>query len=59
MRRRGDAARCPRQAERDVLLQTLRQTGYNVSECARQMQISRVTVYRLCRKHRLELPAQR
>ena len=47
------------QAERDVLLQTLRQTGYNVSECARQMQISRVTVYRLCRKHRLELPAQR
>ncbi|WP_286068448.1 sigma-54 dependent transcriptional regulator [Stenotrophomonas sp. 57] len=47
------------QAERDVLLQTLRQTGYNVSECARQMQISRVTVYRLCRKHRLDLPAQR
>lgn len=47
------------QAERDVLLQTLRQTGYNVSECARRMQISRVTVYRLCRKHRLELPAQR
>ncbi|CRX67334.1 unnamed protein product [Stenotrophomonas maltophilia] len=47
------------QAERDVLLQTLRQTGYNVSECARQMKISRVTVYRLCRKHRLELPAQR
>ncbi|HIE5096167.1 TPA: sigma-54 interaction domain-containing protein [Stenotrophomonas maltophilia] len=47
------------QAERDVLLQTLRQTGYNVSECARQMQISRVTVYRLCRKHRLQLPAQR
>ena len=47
------------QAERDVLLQALRQTGYNVSACARQMQVSRVTVYRLCRKHRLELPAQR
>jgi len=47
------------QSSPEMLLQTLRQTGYNVSECARQMQISRVTVYRLCRKHRLELPAQR
>lgn len=47
------------QVERDVLLQTLRQHGYNVSACARHMQISRVTVYRLCRKHHLELPAQR
>lgn len=47
------------QVERDVLLQALRQSGYNVSACARSMQVSRVTIYRLCRKHRLELPAQR
>ncbi|MEI2262674.1 sigma 54-interacting transcriptional regulator [Stenotrophomonas indicatrix] len=47
------------QVERDVLLQALRQHGYNVSACARHMQISRVTIYRLCRKHHLELPAQR
>ncbi|MEG0185866.1 MAG: sigma-54 dependent transcriptional regulator, partial [Stenotrophomonas sp.] len=47
------------QVERDVLLQALRQHGYNVSACARHMQVSRVTVYRLCRKHQLELPAQR
>lgn len=47
------------QVERDVLLQALRQHGYNISACARHMQISRVTVYRLCRKHHLDLPAQR
>jgi len=47
------------QVERDVLLRTLKMHGYNVSACARHMQVSRVTVYRLCRKHRLELPAER
>lgn len=47
------------QVERDLLLQALRQHGYNVSACARHMQVSRVTVYRLCRKHRLELPPER
>ncbi|MCW4471187.1 sigma-54 dependent transcriptional regulator [Xanthomonas sp. H13-6] len=43
------------QAERDALLACLQQSQYNVSACARRMQVSRVTVYRLCRKHRLEL----
>ncbi len=47
------------QVERDVLLRTLKMHGYNVSACARHMQVSRVTVYRLCRKHRLELPPER
>ncbi len=47
------------QVERDLLLQALRQHGYNVSACARHMQVSRVTVYRLCRKHRVELPPER
>ncbi len=47
------------QVERDVLLQALKQNGYNVSACARHMQVSRVTVYRLCRKHHLELPPER
>lgn len=47
------------QVERDVLLQALRQHGYNVSACARHMQVSRVTVYRLCRKHQLQLPPER
>jgi len=42
------------QAERDVLLQCLRETGFNVSECARRLHISRVSVYRLCRKHRVD-----
>ena len=47
------------QVERDVLLRTLKMHGYNVSACARHMQVSRVTVYRLCRKHQLELPPER
>ncbi|HEY0334506.1 MAG TPA: sigma-54 dependent transcriptional regulator [Stenotrophomonas sp.] len=38
-------------AEREALLASLRQSHYNISECARRMRISRVTVYRLCRKH--------
>lgn len=42
-------------AERDTLLETLRDTGYNVSACARRLRISRVTVYRLCKKHGLSL----
>ncbi len=39
------------QAEREALQQCLRLSGFNVSACARRMQVSRVTVYRLCRKH--------
>ena len=42
-------------AERDALLLSLRQSQYNVSACARRMQVSRVTVYRLCRKHGVAL----
>ena len=47
------------QVERELLLQALREHEFNVSACARHMQVSRVTVYRLCRKHQVELPALR
>lgn len=47
------------QAEREAVLATLRDSGFNVSECARRLRVSRVTVYRLCKKHRLELEALR
>ncbi len=43
------------QAERDTLLETLRETGFNVSACARKLNVSRVTIYRLCRKHDISL----
>lgn len=42
-------------AEREAIVACLRESKYNISECARRLQISRVTVYRLCRKHRLDL----
>ena len=32
---------------------------YNISACARLMKVSRVTIYRLCRKHQLELETLR
>ncbi|AKC86702.1 sigma-54 interaction domain-containing protein [Pseudoxanthomonas suwonensis] len=47
------------QAEREVVLSALRNSGFNVSECARRLRVSRVTVYRLCKKHQLELEALR
>ncbi|WP_305804714.1 sigma-54 dependent transcriptional regulator [Stenotrophomonas sp. YIM B06876] len=47
------------QAEREALLTCLQQSRYNISACARRMQVSRVTVYRLCRKHQLELQTMR
>ena len=47
------------QAEREAILATLRESGFNVSECARRLRVSRVTVYRLCRKHQLELESLR
>jgi two-component system response regulator HydG len=46
-------------AEREALVEALRLSDYNVSECARRLQVSRVTVYRLCRRHQLELDALR
>ena len=46
-------------AERDALLRALRENDFNITACARTMQVSRVTVYRLCRKHQLSLPELR
>ena len=42
-------------AERDAVITCLRASRYNISECARRLQVSRVTVYRLCKKHQVEL----
>lgn len=42
-------------AERAAIAACLRECRFNISECARRLRISRVTVYRLCKKHRLEL----
>ena len=46
-------------AERETLLAYLQQSRYNISACARLMKVSRVTIYRLCRKHQLELETLR
>ena len=48
-----------RYAERDTFVTCLHESRFNVSECARRLQISRVTVYRLCKKHRHALDAVR
>ncbi|HEX7732742.1 MAG TPA: sigma-54 dependent transcriptional regulator [Rhodanobacter sp.] len=42
-------------AEREAIAACLRECRFNISECARRLRISRVTVYRLCKKHQLEL----
>ncbi|MGQ4582146.1 sigma 54-interacting transcriptional regulator [Lysobacter sp. F60174L2] len=42
-------------AEQQALLACLRECGFNISEAARRLKVSRVTVYRLCRKHGLVL----
>ncbi len=46
-------------SEREMLLSCLTRSQYNVSACARLMKVSRVTVYRLCRKHQLQLETLR
>ena len=46
-------------AERDAIVTCLRESQFNISECARRLRISRVTVYRLCKKHRLQLEDMR
>ncbi|MHB1059574.1 MAG: sigma-54 dependent transcriptional regulator [Rhodanobacter sp.] len=46
-------------AEREAVLNCLRESHYNISECARRLNVSRVTVYRLCKKHKLELDGLR
>jgi two-component system, NtrC family, response regulator HydG len=42
-------------AERDAVIACLRESHFNISECARRLKVSRVTIYRLCKKHRLAL----
>ena len=46
-------------AERDAIVACLRESQFNISECARRLSISRVTVYRLCKKHQLQLEDMR
>lgn len=41
-------------AEREAVLRSLHESHYNISECARRLHVSRVTVYRLLKKHALE-----
>lgn len=41
--------------DRETLLKHLAQTRYNISLCAQRMQVARITVYRLCRKYRIDL----
>lgn len=45
-------------AERDAVMACLRETRFNISECARRLKVSRVTIYRLCKKHQLALEDQ-
>lgn len=40
-------------AEREAIVHCLRDSAFNISECARRLRVSRVTVYRLCKKHQL------
>ncbi|WP_425480232.1 sigma 54-interacting transcriptional regulator [Dyella monticola] len=42
-------------AERDAVMACLRESRFNISECARRLKVSRVTIYRLCKKHQLVL----
>ncbi|GAA0909459.1 sigma-54 dependent transcriptional regulator [Luteibacter anthropi] len=42
-------------AEREAIVDCLRASAFNISECARRLRVSRVTVYRLCKKHQLVL----
>ncbi|SJZ97671.1 sigma-54 interaction domain-containing protein [Novilysobacter spongiicola] len=42
-------------AEHDAVLTCLKESDFNVSEVARRLKVSRVTVYRLCKKHSLAL----
>lgn len=46
-------------AEREAILNCLHQSHFNISECARRLNVSRVTVYRLCKKHKVALDALR
>jgi two-component system, NtrC family, response regulator HydG len=46
-------------AERRTLDSCLQESHFNISECARRLCVSRVTVYRLCKKHSLSLTGRR
>ena len=46
-------------AERRTLDSCLQESHFNISECARRLCVSRVTVYRLCKKHSLSLAGRR
>lgn len=41
------------QTDRETIVEHLRACGFNMSECARRLEISRVTLYRLCKKYGL------
>lgn len=43
------------QADRETIAETLRDSGYNMSECARRLNISRNSLYRLCKKHGIKI----
>ncbi len=42
-------------AEREAVLNCLHESHFNISECGRRLNVSRVTVYRLCKKHKIVL----
>jgi DNA-binding NtrC family response regulator len=46
-------------AEREAVLKCLHESRFNISECGRRLNVSRVTVYRLCKKHHIVLDALR
>lgn len=48
-----------RQAERQALIHCLQGNQFNITATARAMNISRVTVYRMCRRHSIALGTQR
>ena len=41
------------EAEREILLQTLQQTKFNITKTAQALKVSRVTLYRMLRRNRL------
>jgi two-component system, NtrC family, response regulator HydG len=46
-------------AEREAVLKCLHESHFNISECGRRLNVSRVTVYRLCKKHHILLDVLR
>mgnify|MGYP001556143356 FL=1 len=46
------------EAERDAILNALDFTGYNITEAADKLQVCRMTLYRLMKKHEIEHPTE-